>query len=79
MKNRILNRFTLCFITMLLIMFPVELIFRLISELEIFDLNVIRILFGDIIFSAIFAFFISLPKYRVGKIFGFIISLFVSI
>ena len=78
MKKRLLNRFTLCFITMLLVLFPVELIFRLISELEIFDLNVIRILFGDVIFSAIFAFFISLPKYKLGKIFGFVISFFVS-
>ena len=77
--KRFINRYTICFITMFVIMFSVEVIFRLISDLEIFDLNVVRIMFGDIIFSGILAFFISLPKYKVGKIIAFVVSLFVSI
>ncbi|MCR4581131.1 MAG: sulfatase-like hydrolase/transferase [Bacilli bacterium] len=79
MKNKRINRYVVNFITIFSILFSVEMIFRAISELPLFELNVIRIMFGNLILSSIFAFFVSLFKYKVGKVVTFIICLVTSI
>ena len=73
------NRYVFNFIAILAIMFSGELIFRVISDLPLFELNVVRILFGNIILAAAFAFFTSLPKYKIGKYLSFVVGLITSI
>ena len=61
------NRFTINLIAITSMMFISEMIFRIISDLEIFDLSVIRIFFGCLIIASIISFLLSFMKYKISK------------
>ena len=74
------NRFSINLISMTLIMFISEMIFRIINDLPILDLNVVRIFFGCIILSSIISFLVSFIKYKYGKyvilLFGIAVTIY---
>ena len=72
------NRFSINLIAITSIMFISEMIFRIISELSIFELNTIRIFFGCVIIASIISFLISFMKYKIGKYFTLLFGIIVS-
>ena len=72
------KKYVVNFLSIFCVLYGVELIFRLIADLPIFDLAMVRITYGVVILSTIVTFFSTLMKYKISKYFILVIDFIAS-
>ena len=79
MKKMKPNRFIINFLNIFIVALIVEILFRVISDLSIFELAMVRIIFGNVILASFISFFNSLYSYKISRFVNIFVNFVISL
>ena len=79
MKKMKPNRFIINFFNIFIVALIVEIIFRVISDLPLLELSMIRIFFSNVILASVIAFINSLYSYKISRFVNMFVNFLISL
>ena len=79
MKKMKPNRFIINFFNIFIVALIVEIIFRVISDLPLLELSMIRIFFSNVILASVLAFINSLYSYKISRFVNMFVNFLISL
>lgn len=79
MKKMKPNRFIINFFNIFIVALIVEIIFRVISDLPLLELSMIRIFFSNVIIASVIAFINSLYSYKISRFVNMFVNFLISL